>query len=209
MEEHSIEDRFASIEAKLKLLLHQLDQRIHNDSLMEQGVLPYQGSSNPTFQEEEELSPVNEHIFIYMEGNKKMINLHEQKFLDLDAFQVNTSARLKNEEAQIGHLVQAFKEKFSRTSPSNTLPNPNECNGSLSNVQKFPILKSVEEGENELEIENKALLNNLEDEEPLMDKLKFEEESQVMAIENILVKFDIFTFPMDFLAWGIKGNLKN
>ena len=209
MEEHSIEDRFASIEAKLKLLLHQLDQRIHNDSLMEQGVLPYQGSSNPTFQEEEELSPVNEHIFIYMEGNKKMINLHEQKFLDLDAFQVNTSARLKNEEAQIGHLVQAFKEKFSRTSPSNTLPNPNECNGSLSNVQKFPILKSVEEGENELEIENKALLNNLEDEEPLMDKLKFEEESQVMAIENILVKFDIFTFPMDFLAWGIKGNLTN
>ena len=50
MEEHSIEDRFASIEAKLELL-HQLDQRIHNDSLMEQGVLPYQGSSNPTFQE--------------------------------------------------------------------------------------------------------------------------------------------------------------
>ena len=86
MEEHSIEDRFASIEAKLELLLHQLDQRIHNDSLMEQGVLPYQGSSNPTFQEEEELSPVKEQIFIYMEGNKKMINLHEQKIPNLDAF---------------------------------------------------------------------------------------------------------------------------
>ena len=60
MEEHLIEDRFASIEAKLELLLHKLDQRIHNDSLMEQGVLPYQGSSNPTFQEEEELSPIKE-----------------------------------------------------------------------------------------------------------------------------------------------------
>ena len=46
MEEHSIEDRFAFIEANLELLLHKLDQRIHNDSLMEQGVLPYQGSSN-------------------------------------------------------------------------------------------------------------------------------------------------------------------
>ena len=44
MEEHSIEERFASIEATLELLLHKLDQRIHNDSLMEQGVLPYQGS---------------------------------------------------------------------------------------------------------------------------------------------------------------------
>ena len=79
----------------------------------------------------------------------------------------------------------------------------------LSNVQKFSILKFVEECENELEIENKALLNNLEDEEPLVDKLKFEEESQVMDIENILVKIDIFIFPMDFVAWGIKGDLKN
>ena len=209
MEEHSIEDRFASIEAKLELLLHKLDQRIHNDSLMEQGVLPYQGSSNPTFQEEEELSPVKEQIFIYMEGNKKMINLHEQKFSDLDAFQVNISVRLKNVEAQIGHLVQAFKEKFSRTSPSNTLPNPNECiDTPLSSVQKFPILKYVEEGENELEIDNKALLNNLDDEESLLDKLKFEV-SQVMAIENILVKIETFTFPMDFVTWGIEGDLQN
>ena len=86
MGEHSIEDSFASIEAKLDLLPHQLGQRIHNDSLLEQGVLPYQGSSNPTFQKEEELSPVKEKICIYKDGKKKMINLHEQKFLDLDAF---------------------------------------------------------------------------------------------------------------------------
>ena len=107
-------------------------------------------------------------------------------------------------------MVQAFKEKFSRTSPSNTLPNPNECiDTPLSSVQKFPILKSVEEGENELEIENNALLNNLDDEESLLDKLKFEEVSQVMAIENILVKIDTFTFPMDFVTWGIEGDLQN
>ena len=117
---------------------------------------------------------------------------------------------MKNVEAQIGYLVQAFKEKFSRTSPSNTLPNPNECiDTHLSSVQKFPILKYVEEGENELEIENKALLNNLDDEESLLDKLKFEEVSQVMAIENILVKIDTFTFPMDFVTWGIEGDLQN
>ena len=156
------------------------------------------------------MSPVKEQIFIYMEGNKKMISLYEQKFPDLDVFQVNTSAILKNVEAQIGHLVRAFKEKFSMTSPSNTLTNPNECmNTPLSNVQEFPILKSVEEGENELEIENKALLNSIEEEKPLVDKLKFEEESQVMAIENILVKIDTFTFPMDFVTWGIEGDLQN
>ena len=101
-------------------------------------------------------------------------------------------------------MVQAFKEKFSRTSPSNTLQNPNECiDTPLSSVQKFPILKFVEEGENEMEIEKKALLNNLENEKSLVDKLKFEEESQVVAIENILVKIDTFTFPMDFVTWGI------
>ena len=65
----------------------------------------------------------------------------------------------------------------------------------LSNVQELPILKSVEESENELEIENKTLLNNLKDEEPTVDKLKVEEESQVMAIEKVLVKIDKFTSP--------------
>ena len=90
------------------------------------------------------------------------------------------------------HLVQAFREQFSRTSPSNTLTNPNECMDTpLSNVQELPILKSVEKSENELEIENKALLNNLEDEEPIVDEL---------AIENVLIKIDTFTFPMDFVT---------
>ena len=60
MEEYSREDRLASIEAKLDFLIHHLEPRIHNDSLMEQGVLPYQESSNPTFQEEEELYPIKE-----------------------------------------------------------------------------------------------------------------------------------------------------
>ena len=39
-----------------------------------------------------------------------MISLHEHKFPDLDALQVNTSARLKNIEAQIGYLVQVLKK---------------------------------------------------------------------------------------------------
>ena len=46
----------------------------------------------------------------------------------------------------------------------------------------------------------KRHLNNLENEKSLVDKLKFEEEIQVMAIENVLVKIDTFTFPMDFVA---------
>ena len=103
-----------------------------------------------------------------------------------------STARMKNIEAQIIHLVLAFKEKFSRISPSNTLTNPKEfMDTHLSNVQEFPIL------------------NNLEDEEPKVDDLKVEEESQVMAIENVLVKIDTFTFPMDLVTWGIEGDLQN
>ena len=30
-----------------------------------------------------------------------------------------------------------------------------------------------------------------------------------MAIENILVKIDTFTFPMDFVTWGIEGDLQD
>ena len=67
----------------------------------------------------------------------------------------------------------------------------------------------MEEIENELEIENKALLNNLVDENPNLDELEVEKESQVMAIENVLVKIDTFTFPMDLVTWGIEGDLQN
>ena len=139
-----------------------------------------------------------------------MISLHEQKFPDLNDFHVNTSARLNKIEVQMGHFVQAFKEQFSRTSHSNTSTNPNECMDTpLSNVQELPILKSMEESENELEIENKTLLNNLENEELMVDELKVEEESQVMAIEKVFVNIDMFTFPMDFVTWGIEGDLTN
>ena len=42
--------------------------------------MPYQGSSNSTFQEEEELSSIQEHILTCMDENKKMISLHDQEF---------------------------------------------------------------------------------------------------------------------------------
>ena len=42
-----------------------------------------------------------------------------------------------------------------------------------------------------------------------MDELKVEEEIQVMAIEKVLVKIDTFTFPVDFVTWGIEGDLQN
>ena len=78
MEEYSSEDGIASIEAKLDFLIHHLNQRIQNDSLMEQEVLPYdQVSSTPTFQKEEELFLAKEQNFTDMDENKKMSSHHE------------------------------------------------------------------------------------------------------------------------------------
>ena len=76
-------------------------------------------------------------------------------------------------------------------------------------MSELPIIKFVEESENELENENRALLNNLKGEEPIVDELKVEEESQVMAIENVLVKIVTFTFLMDYVNCGIEGDLQN
>ena len=50
----------------------------------------------------------------FMSENKRILNLHEKKFYDLENFQVNTvmfqintNASLKNLEIQIGQLSQA------------------------------------------------------------------------------------------------------
>ena len=136
MVEYSRQGRLVAIDSKLDLHVHHLNQRSNNEN-MEQGVfvesgfwyqdnliyenlscmpiipqhMPYQGSSNFAFQDEEELSPIKEQIFTYMYENKKMISLHEQKFLNLDAFQDNTSARLKNIEAPSGQLCPIIQGK--------------------------------------------------------------------------------------------------
>ena len=44
-----------------------------------------------------------------MDENKKLISLHEKKFPDLDAFQVNTSARLKKNKSSNGTLSSSIQ----------------------------------------------------------------------------------------------------
>ena len=54
----------------------------------------------------------------FMSKNKRILNLHENKFSDLDNFQTNTAmfhtntnASLKNLEVQIGKLAQAVQKE--------------------------------------------------------------------------------------------------
>ena len=69
-----------------------------------------------------------------MGDNKRLIHFHEQKLSDLEAFkndiqvfQKNTSASLKNLETQIGQLALNMPNQSKGTFPSDTQKNPKDC----------------------------------------------------------------------------------
>ena len=62
-----------------------------------------------------------------MGDNKKLLNLHEQKFIELDTFksntqifQENTNASLKNLETWVGQLASTLQNKTKDAFPSDT-----------------------------------------------------------------------------------------
>ena len=73
-------------------------------------------------------------MLTFMGENKRLLNIHEQKFIDLAAFQANTivfqsntNASLKNLETQVGHLALAMKSQSKDAFPSDTKNNPKDC----------------------------------------------------------------------------------
>ena len=70
----------------------------------------------------------------FMGDNKKLLNLHEQKFAELETFksntqnfQANTNDSLKNLETQVGQLASTFQNKTKDAFPSDTQKNPRDC----------------------------------------------------------------------------------
>ena len=66
--------------------------------------------------------------------NKRILNLHENFFFDLDnfqanttVFQTNTNASLKNMEIQIGQLAQAIQKESKDSFPNDTRKNLRDC----------------------------------------------------------------------------------
>ena len=66
----------------------------------------------------------------YMAENKRILNLHEQKFAELSVFQANTTmfqantnASLKNLETQVGQLALNMKNQSRDSFPSDTKKN--------------------------------------------------------------------------------------
>ena len=69
-----------------------------------------------------------------MAENKRILNLHEQKFAKLAifqentiVFQANTNASLKNLETQVGQLVLNMQNQSRDSFPSDIKKNPKDC----------------------------------------------------------------------------------
>ena len=70
----------------------------------------------------------------FMGENKRFLNIHEQKFGELEAFQANTTvfqantnAFLKNLETQVGQLALTMKNQSKDSFPSDIRKNPKDC----------------------------------------------------------------------------------
>ena len=70
----------------------------------------------------------------FMGDNKKLLNLHEQKFAKLETFksntqifQANTNASLKNLETRVGQLASTMQNKTNDAFPNDTQKNPRDC----------------------------------------------------------------------------------
>ena len=70
----------------------------------------------------------------FMGDNKRLLQFHEQKLSDLEAFksdthmfQKNASASLKNLETQVGQLALNMPNQSKGTVPSDTQKNPKDC----------------------------------------------------------------------------------
>ena len=66
-----------------------------------------------------------------MKENKKVLDTHEKKFVDLEifqantaVFQTNTNATMRNLETQIGQLALSLQSQARNALPNNTEINP-------------------------------------------------------------------------------------
>ena len=94
-------------------------QGLRHEQNLQQGYQPprfqqqqQQGENRNEYQGQKRTLPSEEQMLQFMGDNKRLLNLHEQKLAELEAFksntqifQTNTSASLKNLETQVGQLA--------------------------------------------------------------------------------------------------------
>ena len=93
-----------------------------------------QRESRADYQGQKRTPIFEDQMLNFMSDNKRIFNLHEKKFSNLENFQANTTvfqentnASLKNLEMQIGQLAKAMQKEPKDSFPSDTRKNPKDC----------------------------------------------------------------------------------
>ena len=92
------------------------------------------GENRNEYQGQRRAQPFEDQMLQFMGDNKKLLNLHERNFAELEAsntnsqiFQKTTNASLKNLETQIGQLALNLQNPTKDAFPSDTKKNPKDC----------------------------------------------------------------------------------
>ena len=112
----------------------------------------------------------------FMGYNKKLLNLHEQKFAELGAtatnfqvFQNTTNATLKNLETQVGQLALTLQSQKKDAFPSDTKKNPKDCMAIHLRSGK-ELEKKTEKNDNSIDKESPEKEEELERKKERVDR---------------------------------------
>ena len=101
-------------------------------------------------------------MLTFMGENKRLLNIHEQKFSNLVAFQANTTvfqantnASLKNLETQVGQLALVMQSQSKDAFPRDTKKNPKDC--MVVTLRSGRNIEGRKERENETEEEKEEI----------------------------------------------------
>ena len=145
-----------------------------------------------------------EQMLQFMGDNKKLLNLHEQKFAELGAtatnfqvFQNTTNATLKNLETQVGQLALTLQSQKKDAFPSDTKKNPKDCMAvqlrSGKELEKMTerndIRTEKESPEKEEELERKKERVDQKDIHDSRPAVPFPQRLQKSKIEEQFVRF--------------------
>ena len=124
------------------------------------------------------IQPFEEQMLQFMGDNKRLLQFHEHKLSNLEAFnsdtqmfQKNASASLKNLETQVGQLALNMPNQNKGTFPSDTQKNPKDCMAiQLRSGKDLSSNKKIE-GEEETKAE-KEKTEEKEEKNSRLDQLK-------------------------------------
>ena len=146
-------------------------------------------------------------ILNYMAENKRILNLHEHKFVELAVcqanttiFQTNTNASLKNLDTQVGQLAQTLQNQYRDSFLSETKTNPKdymaitlrggkELQGRKEVEKNYTDVETQKADKNERGIEKKQYITELTNESEQLKKQNEQKTEEAVQKKKKKVRF--------------------